>query len=876
MTPERPGFSARVARRIARRIGRARDAIERFRNDPSPENARAEIPFSPLPIETRAASLLLAWFLEGQGPKRIALVFLEGRRIIETVRIELSPGGALSVEAMAFGLEVPPGTRAELRRCVADEVRSRTGPARIVAADTRLVAAFGSRARDHLERLCRILAVAGKGLRGSLLWGDPPFPQHPAFSLARALLVPPDLIAWTLREALPDGRFAGLVTRGADEVALVVESSGSSVGVALRAPDPPRAGGKEGRGPLARPLLRKGSAGGPKGEGAVPLPLTSELDLDGRTREARRACQASACVGLSFDRLRSLLVPDRPAPREGVEGAAGTCRATGNVGRGTEPPNPELRTPSPGRGDGSPPPDTGWSISTPSEVLDLVRLWERLRAALPWHRELAASGWTAPALREALAGRWNRGKERLRSSRVLVELSSGEDVRWALWNGRGLVEAAVSARAEADPGTERLPFDLATVRWVLSLVFESGLARVVDAALGRLPAGTVQTLAFDEASVVLETRDGEGRVERVFLSGGTCQYPNRAWAGDACLVRFSLPSGRVLERAVLPSTPLVIEKTGDALVLLPPEPWRGPGDPSWILEPAQTVRGGTGLRSMLSETSELDRLAPGLRSEWTIGPVAVPGGIVRVGGAPRAVVAAAGLVHRAHGTNYASILGFRRASLVALFGPLGEPGGVALLSGWPALEDRAPDWFVSFARETERGGFASGSACARWNFESHGSARRFSPGEVSLPIDGRRELAQPPALHAERTVAFRLSVLAATAVPFDTAGIHSLRIRVLVDAAGVAGWGMFEVPFSARSAGIREWEDRVLPVSLHQGPRGSLAFRVDDRTVFSLSGSWFALAPTGVLERARETARNWLRRTLGESGAGESRAEPLD
>ncbi|MBI4617350.1 MAG: FHA domain-containing protein, partial [Planctomycetes bacterium] len=46
-----------------------------------------------------------------------------------------------------------------------------------------------------------------------------------------------------------------------------------------------------------------------------------------------------------------------PMPREVGEGAAGTCRATGDGRQATEFPNPEPRPPSPGRGGRSPPPD---------------------------------------------------------------------------------------------------------------------------------------------------------------------------------------------------------------------------------------------------------------------------------------------------------------------------------------------------------------------------------------------------------------------------------------------------------------------------------------------------------------------------------------
>ncbi|MBI4614856.1 MAG: ion transporter [Planctomycetes bacterium] len=45
------------------------------------------------------------------------------------------------------------------------------------------------------------------------------------------------------------------------------------------------------------------------------------------------------------------------APGKEGEGASGTCRATGDARRGTEPPNPEPRPSSPGRGGSPPPPD---------------------------------------------------------------------------------------------------------------------------------------------------------------------------------------------------------------------------------------------------------------------------------------------------------------------------------------------------------------------------------------------------------------------------------------------------------------------------------------------------------------------------------------
>ncbi|MBI4615315.1 MAG: hypothetical protein HY720_16990 [Planctomycetes bacterium] len=54
-----------------------------------------------------------------------------------------------------------------------------------------------------------------------------------------------------------------------------------------------------------------------------------------------------------------------PFGGEEGEGAAGTRRATGDGRRGTELPNPKPRTPSPGRGGSSPPPDEAAAISFP-------------------------------------------------------------------------------------------------------------------------------------------------------------------------------------------------------------------------------------------------------------------------------------------------------------------------------------------------------------------------------------------------------------------------------------------------------------------------------------------------------------------------------
>ncbi|MBI4612851.1 MAG: Fe-S cluster assembly protein SufD [Planctomycetes bacterium] len=90
----------------------------------------------------------------------------------------------------------------------------------------------------------------------------------------------------------------------------------------------------------------------------IPLAEARRMLVFGFAGEVLEAIDLPS-VRAEFECLVGLRLAGVDRPAEKAEGAAGTCRATGDGRRATEPPNPEPRTPSPGRGGSSPPPDKG-------------------------------------------------------------------------------------------------------------------------------------------------------------------------------------------------------------------------------------------------------------------------------------------------------------------------------------------------------------------------------------------------------------------------------------------------------------------------------------------------------------------------------------
>jgi hypothetical protein len=477
----------------------------------------------------------------------------------------------------------------------------------------------------------------------------------------------------------------------------------------------------------------------------------------------------------------------------------------------------------------------GWSLSTRGELSDLLLLTKRLAPDSPVLRWLNSSGITRETASNALTRRLSRAAALLRQTPHLFRLGTPEGPPiQILFDSRGI---RTPRRPPSGPDVEIVDLNLSTIRWILENLAVGGVSWAVETAREVLPDNLLVPVYGTEFLGVLHVRGLGGQRSLLTISGSACNHLTGGWNGDliAHLIPWtgsetaSIRSITTIGRHI--DLPLHVEPQSDQIVLdlsglLPVTP----AQLRWHIGSLrqESVRGA---KRLVQPDSALDTLASGHRYTLRSLELEQKPAEVHLAGRRYRVEYGSGILLEWHGLDYRMWLGTRRARFVGFpFAPNHPP--LLLGSGWSATSGKSPGWLEETIGELE------------------------NLGSISLPFREGGVWSHPIG-------PLRIEIQETSAVPYDGAGNHLLRMRTLHHGPQGPGFGLLEVPLSLRHGTLGEvWHDRPFWLEPTRHRYGtSLCFQGEEvYRIAPATESGVEFTPTGLGERLRAALTNvWTR-----------------
>lgn len=356
-------------------------------------------------------------------------------------------------------------------------------------------------------------------------------------------------------------------------------------------------------------------------------------------------------------------------------------------------------------------------------------------------------------------------------------------------------------------------------------------ARFLDEVV---PAEISEKFSREEALLYLVVEGESGDRADLFICGGEHDLPGY-WEGDFSAVLLHKASRKVLFSEILTDAPLVIADRGRACQLSFPAA-SCLGGKSVQVEYVREGKTACGIARMISETSLLSEIAPGLCCRAILGKTDA-GPEIAMGDVKYKIAGGSLFYLKSHG-RIVKRQGFMHNILHAWITP--NQGGIAV-SGVPDFKSDVYPWWKELMEVT-------GQVVLTVDYNG---PLEYLPPRVSLPRAVNESAVETACLswQTPHRVEVRLWSLCAWAVPFDKRGNFLLRIRALASIGQEYGFALLEFPCS-----IPGVIDRMhpVPVTVRQQKHG-ISFFCGEMEIFRSHGRRY-------LNRHKAGWRWWWRR----------------